>query len=85
LFDKKVKTSCKDFFPSAGHDYYVKLVGRLVQSLQGKMPFPFMDWRFNEFPNEGAHGLYSTCIEVMGLPVTDCAQVRAEFVKSPVK
>ncbi len=64
------------FMHIAGHDYYVKLVGRLVQSIQGKMPFPFMDWRFNEFPNEGAHALYSTCVEVMGLPLMDCAQVR---------
>ena len=63
------------FFRFEGHDYYVKLVGRLVQSLQGKMPFPFMDWRFNEYPNEGAHALYVTCVEVLGLPVADPAQV----------
>ena len=24
-----------------------------------------MDWRFSEFPNEGAHGLYVTCVELM--------------------
>ena len=27
--------------------------------------FPTMDWRFSEFPNEGAHGLYVTCVELM--------------------
>ena len=50
-----------------GLDYYVALTGRLVRSLQGKFPFPHMDWRFNEFPNEGTHALYSTCVEIMGL------------------
>ena len=30
--------------------------------------FPRMDWRFNEFPNEGAHCLYVTCVELMTLP-----------------
>ena len=68
--------SARNSFAITGHDYYVKLLGRLVQSLQGKTPFPFMDWRFNEFPNEGAHALYVTCVEVMGLPVSDSAQVR---------
>jgi hypothetical protein len=66
-------------FMIKGHDYYVKLVGRLVQSLQGKTPFPFMDWRFNEFPNEGAHALYVSCVEVMGLPVSDSAQAGIKF------
>ena len=27
-----------------------------------------MDWRFNEFPNEGCHCLYVTCVELMSLP-----------------
>ena len=62
-----------------GHDYYVKLLDRLVQSLQGKMPFPFMDWRFNEFPNESAHALYATSIEIMALPVIDPVQVSMEI------
>ncbi len=39
------------------------------------MPFPFMDWRFNEFPNESAHALYVTSVEVMALPVADPVQV----------
>lgn len=26
-----------------------------------------IDWRFNEFPNAGAHVLYTTCVELMGL------------------
>ena len=41
----------------------------MVRSLQGKFPFPQMDWRFNEFPNEGAHALHCTCVEIMGLPM----------------
>ena len=56
-----------------GLDYYVALTGRLVRSLQGKYPFPHMDWRFNEFPNEGTHALYSTCVEIMGLG--ECKQI----------
>ena len=30
--------------------------------------FPRMDWRFNEFPNEGSHCLYVTCVELMSIP-----------------
>ncbi|GFY44212.1 mediator of RNA polymerase II transcription subunit 23 [Trichonephila inaurata madagascariensis] len=52
------------------HDYYVKLIGRLVDTLGGKSPFPHTDWRFNEFPNQGAHALHVTCIELMALPVS---------------
>ncbi|XP_040568431.2 LOW QUALITY PROTEIN: mediator of RNA polymerase II transcription subunit 23 [Lepeophtheirus salmonis] len=50
-------------------EYYVSLIGRLAKSIQGKNAFPKMDWRFNEFPNEGVHAMYVTCVEVMGLPV----------------
>lgn len=63
-----------------GLDYYVRLLGRLVRSIQGKFPFPHMDWRFNEFPNEGTHALYVTCVEVMGLPIKDPAHVGARLV-----
>lgn len=45
-------------------DYYIKLIGRLVDALNGK--FPHTDWRFNEFPNACAHALHITCIELMG-------------------
>jgi len=34
-----------------------------------------MDWRFNEFPNEGSHALHATCVEIMALPVADPAAV----------
>ncbi len=51
-----------------GAQYYIRLVSRLTHALQGRRPFPAMDWRFNEFPNEGAHATYATCVEVMGLP-----------------
>ena len=37
--------------------------------------FPHLDWRFNEFPNAGAHALYVSCVEVMGLPVTSPPEV----------
>lgn len=63
-----------------GLDYYVRLVGRFTRSIQGKFPFPHMDWRFNEFPNEGAHALYVTCVEIMGLPIFDPAQIGASLV-----
>lgn len=62
----------KKLFPPA---YFVRLVGRLTHSLQNadasvikRRAFPVMDWRFNEFPNEGAHATYITCVEIMGLP-----------------
>ena len=52
-----------------GVDYYYKLVSRLVASLDPTCNvFPRMDWRFNEFPNESAHCLYVTCVELMTLP-----------------
>ena len=61
-------------------DYYFALIGRLAATLKGGKSaaggsFPHMDWRFNEFPNAGAHALYVTCVEVMGVPVTSPAQV----------
>ena len=59
---------------SPSSDYFIKLIGRLTRAIQGKHPFPAMDWRFNEFPNEGAHALYVTAVEIMGLP-GDPAQV----------
>ncbi|XP_074643703.1 mediator of RNA polymerase II transcription subunit 23-like [Tubulanus polymorphus] len=53
------------------HDYYVHIIGRLVDTICGKNPptFPNFDWRFNEFPNPAAHALHSTCVELMALPV----------------
>ncbi|KFM78814.1 Mediator of RNA polymerase II transcription subunit 23, partial [Stegodyphus mimosarum] len=57
-----------DWIPE--HDYYVKLIGRLVDTLGGKSPFPHTDWRFNEFPNPAAHALHVTCIELMALPIS---------------
>ena len=63
-----------------GLDYYVRLISRLVRSMQGKHPFPPMDWRYNEFPNEGTHALYTTCVEIMGLPVADTSHVGSMLV-----
>ena len=62
----------------------MQLVGRFARTISGSSntsletgaaTFPFMDWRFNEFPNEGAHALYVTCVEIMGLPLTEPAKV----------
>lgn len=50
-------------------DYYVRIIGRLVDTIDGKSPFPNCDWRFNEFPGPAAHALYVTCVELMALPV----------------
>ena len=52
-----------------GVDYYHRLVARMVSALQPTSNiFPRMDWRFKEFPNEGTHCLYVTCVELMTLP-----------------
>jgi len=52
-----------------GTEYFFKLVGRLVAALDpSSNVFPRMDWRFNEFPNEGSHCLYVTCVELMSIP-----------------
>eukprot|EP00088_Acartia_fossae_P046262 TRINITY_DN4995_c0_g1_i10.p1 TRINITY_DN4995_c0_g1~~TRINITY_DN4995_c0_g1_i10.p1 ORF type:complete len:863 (-),score=187.80 TRINITY_DN4995_c0_g1_i10:454-2823(-) len=54
--------------PSA--EYFHNLIGRMVGAMDTKVQaFPAMDWRFSEFPNEGAHGLYVTCVELMVLPM----------------
>ena len=42
--------------------------------MKGNSSFENIDWRFTEFPNEAAHALYVTCVEVMGLPI-DPAEV----------
>ncbi|XP_044767025.1 mediator of RNA polymerase II transcription subunit 23 [Coccinella septempunctata] len=50
-------------------DYYIQLVRRVVDTMNGKMVNSTTDWRFNEFPNAGAHMLYTTCVELMALSV----------------
>ena len=50
-------------------EYFIRLLGRLVDTIEGKSPFPNCDWRFNEFPNPAAHALHATCVELMALPV----------------
>lgn len=49
--------------------YYVALVRRLVESIDGDNIFFMTDWRFNEFFNPAAHALYVTCVELLALPV----------------
>jgi len=52
-----------------GSDYFFRLVQRMVLSLDPtSYVFPRIDWRFSEFPNEGSHCLYVTCVELMTLP-----------------
>eukprot|EP00795_Rhopilema_esculentum_P007477 gene7477-13251_t len=53
------------------HAYFCTLIGRLVDTISGKMPSPFpsCDWRFNEFPNPTSHALHVTCVELMALPI----------------
>lgn len=60
-------------------DYYIRLIGRLVDTIAGKPAFPSFDWRFNEFPNQAAHALYATAIELMALPVVSQVVGRALF------
>ncbi|KAL3284506.1 hypothetical protein HHI36_018665 [Cryptolaemus montrouzieri] len=50
-------------------DYYIQLVKRMVDTLNGDTTNSTTDWRFNEFPNAGAHMLYTTCVELMALSV----------------
>jgi mediator of RNA polymerase II transcription subunit 23 len=53
-----------------GSDYFHRLVQRMVLALDvGQQAFPHMDWRFSEFPNEGCHAMYVTCVELMTLPM----------------
>nr|XP_023028639.1 mediator of RNA polymerase II transcription subunit 23 [Leptinotarsa decemlineata] len=48
-------------------DYYVQVVRRIVDVIRGTNTNPMPDWRFNEFPNAGAHILYTSCVELMAL------------------
>ncbi|XP_065161273.1 mediator of RNA polymerase II transcription subunit 23 [Atheta coriaria] len=48
-------------------DYYIQLVKRVVDTISGASPANLTDWRFNEFPNAGAHILYTSCVELMAL------------------
>jgi len=42
----------------------------LIVVIEGKRRFfTGVDWRYSEFPNPVAHVLYSTCLEIMALPV----------------
>jgi len=51
-------------------DYYSKLIGRLVDTLQNRNAFYHTDWRFNEFLNVKSHAVHATAIELMALPVS---------------
>lgn len=67
---KYITTESVDEDWTPGNDYYYNIVGRMVTALDPYTPaFPRMDWRFNEFPNEGTHAMYVSCVELMVLPV----------------
>lgn len=61
------QSDTEDWVP--GPDYYRKVIGRLVDTLQNKNAFYHTDWRFNEFPNIKAHAVHATAIEFMTLPL----------------
>lgn len=48
-------------------DYYIQVVRRVVEVVSGNNLYSVTDWRFNEFPNAGAHILYTSCVELMAL------------------
>lgn len=48
-------------------EYYIRLVKRMVETVSGLSQGVQTDWRFNEFPNAGAHMLYTSCVELMAL------------------
>lgn len=48
-------------------DYYIQVVKRVVEVISGTNVHSVTDWRFNEFPNAGAHMLYTSCVELMAL------------------
>lgn len=48
--------------------YFTTVLARLSQAVMGITTFENLDWRFNEFPNEGAHALYVSSIEMLTLP-----------------
>uniref|UniRef100_A0A8D8DB44 Mediator of RNA polymerase II transcription subunit 23 n=4 Tax=Culex pipiens TaxID=7175 RepID=A0A8D8DB44_CULPI len=50
-------------------NYYITLVRRMQDTIDGNNVFQGTDWRFNEFPNPPAHALYVSCVELLGLPV----------------
>lgn len=53
---------------SPGLEYYMKLVGRLVDTIAGRQVYPNFDWKFYEFANSGCHALHIICVELMALP-----------------
>ncbi|CAG9857627.1 unnamed protein product [Phyllotreta striolata] len=48
-------------------DYYIQVIRRIVEVIGGTSANSLTDWRFNEFPNAGAHILYTSCVELMAL------------------
>ena len=69
MTEKYLLTGGEDPGWKPGLDYYHRLVARMVAALDPTSNvFPRMDWRFKEFPNEGTHCLYVTCVELMTLP-----------------
>merc|ERR1719334_169697 len=70
ICSKHITTEEPDESWRPGPDYFFNIVGRMVCALDTySQAFPHMDWRFNEFPNEGTHGMYVSCVELMVLPM----------------
>lgn len=65
-YNNYINTNNNDWNPSL--EYYIKLVGRLVDTIKGKQAYPNFDWKFNEFTNAGCHALHIICVELMALP-----------------
>jgi len=57
----------------------LKFLDSRMTAIAGKSAFPTFDWRFNEFPNQAAHALHATAIELMALPVSSQTVGRALF------
>ncbi|KAH1002628.1 hypothetical protein HUJ04_008697 [Dendroctonus ponderosae] len=66
-------------------DYYMQLTRRVVDRLNNPNSIYTTDWRFNEFPNAGAHILYITCVELMGLAAgpTSVGNGLLDVIKNP--
>eukprot|EP00118_Oscarella_pearsei_P007886 m.39613 g.39613 ORF g.39613 m.39613 type:complete len:1383 (+) comp32771_c0_seq5:3-4151(+) len=62
-----------DPFPAWTPDlkYFSEITTRLQSALNNDFPIEYLtdDWRFREFGSPALHILYSTCIEVMALPL----------------
>ncbi|EDV23067.1 uncharacterized protein TRIADDRAFT_28077, partial [Trichoplax adhaerens] len=65
--------------------YYQDLVRRLINDILLNPTLSIdCDWRFNEFANAASHFLYTSCVELLALPVTGQDVGRALFDLAPL-